>query len=82
MIDLLDITHIADAFVAATLRFFSSENAVGKVLGLSLELVGTRRAVVLTIATELPECSNPELADIDMILQRRAKSATPASIVP
>src|SRR5258708_25333893 len=40
-----------------------------------LELVGTRRGVVQVVATELPERRNPELANVDMILHRRAKSA-------
>src|SRR5258708_3689866 len=40
-----------------------------------LELVGASRGVVQLVATELPERRNPELADVDMILHRRAKSA-------
>ena len=40
-----------------------------------LELVGTGRGVVQIVAAELPERRNPELANVDTILHRRAKSA-------
>jgi hypothetical protein len=40
-----------------------------------LELVGSCRGVVLTVATELPECFNPELPNVNTILQRRGQSA-------
>src|SRR6266516_3277593 len=39
-----------------------------------LELVRTSRGVVQIVATELPERSNPELANVNTILHRRAKS--------
>src|ERR1700716_2345400 len=40
-----------------------------------LELVGTSRGVVQFVAAELPECRNPELANVNTVLHRRAKSA-------
>src|SRR5258705_359734 len=46
-----------------------------KAVLLMFVLLGTSRGVVQIVATELPERRTPELADVDAILHRCAKSA-------